>query len=67
MADSYADDLPYWIKVGDKEGDPERIRAWLKANYKVLGLKWVLLIGNPDPNRPGVPMKSLTPGVSRTR
>jgi uncharacterized protein (TIGR03382 family) len=52
--------------VGDAElskiiikrgGDPERLRAYLVQNYKKLKLKYVLLIGNPDPNRSGVPMK----------
>lgn len=38
-------------------GDSERIRLWLKANYKALNLKYVLLIGNPDTNRKGIPMK----------
>jgi hypothetical protein len=29
---------------------PEIIKAWLKDNYISLGIKWVLLIGNPDPH-----------------
>jgi Peptidase family C25 len=45
------------ITIGAKDGDPERIRGWLQKNYKTLNLKYVLLIGNPDPRRAGVPMK----------
>jgi hypothetical protein len=45
------------IAVGPKEGDAERVRGWLQANYKQLNLKYVLLVGNPDPRRAGVPMK----------
>ena len=39
-------------------GDAERIRLWLQKNYKTLNLKYVLLVGNPDPRRAGVPMKN---------
>jgi len=45
------------INVGPGGGDAERIRTWLVENYKTLDLRYVLLIGNPDPDRPGVPMK----------
>jgi hypothetical protein len=45
------------IKVGPDGGDAERIRGWLQQSYKELNLKYVLLIGNPDPGRDGVPMK----------
>jgi len=45
------------ISIGPKEGDAERIRGWLTANYQALNLRYVLLVGNPDPNRAGVPMK----------
>lgn len=38
-----------------------RIRAWLKANYVSKGLKYVLLIGNPNPTTGDVPMKMLWP------
>lgn len=36
--------------------DAERVRAWLQQNYQSLGLKYVLLVGNPDTRRKGVPM-----------
>lgn len=45
------------IAVGPAGGDAERVRIWLQNNYKELNLKFVLLIGNPDPRRDGVPMK----------
>ena len=45
------------ISVGPKAGDSERMRFWLQQNYKKLNLKYLLIIGNPDPNRKGVPMK----------
>ena len=38
-------------------GDSERIRLWLIKNYKTLNLRYVLLVGNPDPQRTGTPMK----------
>ena len=48
----------------------EKIREWLKDNYIPLHIKWVLLIGNPDPDdtlNPGdsvgeVPMKLCVKG-----
>jgi hypothetical protein len=40
-----------------RAGDAEHLRTWLSENYKKLKLKYVLIIGNPDPNRRGVPMK----------
>ena len=46
------------MPIGPKGGDAERIRFWLQKNYKALNLKYVLLVGNPDPRRAGVPMKS---------
>jgi len=30
----------------------EKIRQWLKNNYLAMGIKYVLLIGNPDPDNP---------------
>lgn len=45
------------IPVGPEGGDAERIRAWLQASYQPLNLRYVLLVGNPDPRRSGVPMK----------
>jgi len=39
--------------VGDHpNGRPERIRKWLQDNYLPLGIEYVLLIGNPDPDNP---------------
>ena len=49
------------IKIKDGEGDAERIRGWLQQNYKALNLTYLLLVGNPDPRRPGVPMKLVSP------
>ena len=45
------------ITVGPKAGDAERMRFWLQQNYKKLNLKYLLIIGNPDPDSKGVPMK----------
>jgi len=45
------------IAVGPMGGDAERIRTWLTNNYQQLNLSHVLLVGNPDPKRAGVPMK----------
>ena len=42
----------------------EKIRQWLKNNYVALGIKYVLLIGNPTPYESGegdVPMKMCWP------
>lgn len=39
----------------------ENIRRWLKANYLSLGIRYVLLVGNPDPYNGDVPMKMLWP------
>jgi hypothetical protein len=50
-------------------GTAEKIRQWLIDNYIIKGIKWVLLIGNPDPDDPlnaldaigDVPMKMCWP------
>jgi len=39
----------------------EHLRAWLKANYAPLGIKYVLLIGDPSPATGTVPMKMCFP------
>jgi hypothetical protein len=52
-------------------GTSEKIRQWLIDNYQALGLKYALLIGNPDPDDPmdptdqvgDLPMKMLFPRV----
>ncbi len=49
------------VEIGEQEGDAERIRGWLQQNYLPLNLKYVLLIGNPDTRRAGVPMKMTHP------
>jgi hypothetical protein len=36
-------------------GTAEKIRQWLKDNYIALGIQYVLLIGNPDPDDPTDP------------
>ena len=46
------------ISIGPQGGDAERVRGWLQKSYQTLNLKYVLLVGNPDPRRPGVPMKN---------
>ena len=42
------------------------IRAYLKANYLTKNIKYVLLIGNPDPTNGTVPMKMLWPRYQST-
>ncbi|MBN2374095.1 PKD domain-containing protein [bacterium] len=50
-------------------GTAEKIRQWLKNNYISLGIDYVLLIGNPDPDNPfesadtvgDIPMKMCWP------
>lgn len=32
---------------------PEKLRKWLRDNYLALGLEYILLIGNPDPDNRG--------------
>jgi hypothetical protein len=39
----------------------EHIRTWLKSNYIILNIKYVLLIGNPNPSTGDVPMKMCYP------
>ena len=48
---------------GGGKGDSacEKIRNWLKINYLKKTIKYVLLIGNPDPETGDVPMKMLWP------
>jgi hypothetical protein len=41
-------------------GKADKIRKWLQNNYVSLGIKYVLLIGNPDPDG-DVPMKKCWP------
>jgi len=45
--------------VGDTAA--ENIRAWLKSHYVSYGIKYVLLIGNPDAATGDVPMKMCWP------
>jgi len=52
----------------------DRIRKWLQNNYISMGIKYVLLIGNPDPNNPedggdlvgNIPMKMCWPRYEET-
>jgi phosphodiesterase/alkaline phosphatase D-like protein len=46
---------------GTGDAAAENIRAWLKANYLSLNIKYVLLIGNPTPATGDVPMKTCYP------
>ena len=45
-------------------GTAEKIRQWLINNYITLGIKYVLLIGNPNPNTGDIPMKMCWPRYS---
>ncbi len=47
-------------------GRAEKIRKWLIDNYQALGIKYVLLIGNPDPSNGDVPMKKCYPRSHET-
>ena len=40
-------------------GKADRMRKWLQDNYVSMGIKYVLLIGNPDPAADELPMKQL--------
>jgi hypothetical protein len=42
-------------------GTAEKIRQWLIYNYSALNIKYVLLIGNPNPSTGDVPMKMMWP------
>ncbi|MEN6560319.1 MAG: C25 family cysteine peptidase [Acidobacteriota bacterium] len=43
------------------DGTAEKIRQWLIDNYAALAVKYVLLIGNPDPAAGDIPMKMCWP------
>ena len=57
------------LKGQSPNGTAEKIREWLKNNYLSYSIKYVLLIGNPDPDDPSldsdavgdVPMKMCWP------
>ena len=60
----------YGILTGQApDGTAEKIRQWLINNYEGMGIEYVLLIGNPDPDDPSsgsdsvgdVPMKMCWP------
>jgi competence transcription factor ComK len=42
-------------------GTADKIRQWLINNYNSLNIKYVLLIGNPNPSTGDVPMKMMWP------
>lgn len=46
---------------GTGDAASNNIRAYLKANYASMGIRYVLLIGNPNPASGDVPMKMLWP------
>ncbi len=50
---------------GISDNAAEHIRSWLKSNYISLGIKYILLIGNPDPSTGDVPMKKCYPQKSQ--
>lgn len=39
------------------DGKADRIRKWLQNNYAALDIKYLLLVGNPDPDTGDLPMK----------
>ncbi|HEX2973840.1 MAG TPA: C25 family cysteine peptidase [Tepidisphaeraceae bacterium] len=39
----------------------ERLRAWLRDNYRAMGIQYVLLVGDPNPSTGDVPMKMTWP------
>lgn len=41
------------------DGKADRMRKWLQNNYVSMGIKYVLLIGNPNPAADELPMKEL--------
>ncbi len=43
------------------DGRAEKIRQWLKNNYESMGIRYVLLIGDPDPTNGDIPMKKCYP------
>uniref|UniRef100_UPI003593DC3C C25 family cysteine peptidase n=1 Tax=Desulfococcus sp. TaxID=2025834 RepID=UPI003593DC3C len=57
---------PGW---GGGTGDTaaENIRSWIRNNYLLLGIDYVLLIGNPDPFYGDIPMKMCWPRLGATR
>ena len=50
-----------WNEVAGQapDGKADRMRKWLQNNYVSMGIKYVLLIGNPDPAANELPMKEL--------
>ena len=42
------------------DGKADRMRKWLQNNYVSMGIKYVLLIGNPSPAANELPMKELS-------
>lgn len=50
-----------WNEVAGQapDGKADRLRKWLQDNYVSMGIKYVLLIGNPDPAANELPMKQL--------
>lgn len=51
---------------GTGDAAANHIRAWLVNNYLSLGIKYVLLVGNPNPTSGDVPMKLLWPRYDQT-
>lgn len=48
------------ILIGEApNGRAERIRKWLMDNYIAMGIDYVLLIGNPDPDNPTTPVDTV--------
>ncbi|MFH0875940.1 MAG: C25 family cysteine peptidase [archaeon] len=48
------------LETAEGNARADKIREWLKDNYQVHGIQYVLLIGNPDP-RGDIPMKMCWP------
>ncbi len=51
-----------WNEVAGQapDGKADRMRKWLQDNYVSMGIKYLLLIGNPDPAANELPMKELS-------
>ena len=50
-----------WNEVAGQapDGKADRMRKWLQNNYVSMGIKYVLLVGNPSPAADELPMKEI--------
>lgn len=49
---------------GTGDDAAENLRTWLKENYETMNIKYLLIIGNPNPDNGDVPMKNTHPNSS---